>query len=115
MTKRARVRTQVLEDKPQENLQDQQALEQEQEQEQQDTTESSGELTGDGETQSPPVEQSDKPMEMLEWLVEVNCPTPLARNPVKVRAFDEDGAWSVFCGMNGISDTVHPKTITKAE
>ena len=55
--------------------------------------------------------EADEPKLMQSWLVEVKCPTPLARNPVQVAAFDADGAWAVFCAMNGISDTEHPKTI----
>lgn len=48
---------------------------------------------------------------MPAWKVSVNCPTPLARNPAIVNAFDETGAWSVFCAMNGISGTDHQKSI----
>lgn len=57
--------------------------------------------------------ESRKPQEMPAWLVKVDCPTPLASNPKTVRAFDEAGAWSAFCAMNGITGTDHPKTITR--
>lgn len=67
-------------------------------------------------TEETPAEEpasESKPQEMPAWLVKVDCPTPLANNPKTVRAFDEAGAWSAFCAMNGITGTDHPKTITR--
>lgn len=50
-----------------------------------------------------------------KWLVSVNCPTPLEKNPLIVPAVSAEQAWAKFCKANGISGTDHPKKIEPAE
>jgi hypothetical protein len=44
--------------------------------------------------------------------VHLACPTPLTINPMKVETSDPSEAWREFCKANGISDSIHEKTIT---
>ena len=64
----------------------------------------------------PALEPSAPPVDVLErqprrYRVTVDCPTPLAANPLLVEAETEQEAWRQFCLANGIAGTDRPVTI----
>jgi len=46
-----------------------------------------------------------------KYRVHLNCPTPIEFRILDVEAKDEQEAWKKYCEANGISDSVHEKTI----
>lgn len=45
------------------------------------------------------------------WRVHLQAPTPLAHNPLEVEAATEEQAWEAFMQANGISGSMHERTI----
>lgn len=46
-----------------------------------------------------------------KYRVQLNCPTPIEFRVLEVEANDEAEAWLKYCEANGISDSVHERSI----
>lgn len=62
-----------------------------------------------------PVAETAPPEETSAvWLVSLNCPTPLREREAMIEAPNENAAWEAFKRLNGIDESDHPRTITRA-